>query len=57
MKAEKLNGILIDKSVSSESSGLGLQIANDLAVASNMKIHFRQEENNIITSVVSWQAS
>jgi signal transduction histidine kinase len=55
VNAEKLNNLISNKEVSSRTSGLGLQIAQDLATAINVKIYFLQQQNDMIQSVVEWR--
>ena len=50
-----LNNILNSQEVNSKSSGLGLQIANDLAASIHSKIQFLQGEEDQIISVLSWK--
>ncbi len=52
--AEILNALLQNKKVSSKSSGLGLQIANDLAVAIGVKILFTKTGDQRLTAIISW---
>jgi len=52
--ANRLNDMLNKKEVNSESSGLGLQIASDLATAIQIKIQFLQQDKDRILSVISW---
>ncbi len=54
VKADTLNNLISNKEVSSRTSGLGLQIAQDLAKAINIKIYFLQQQNDMIQSVVEW---
>ena len=51
---ELLNALLQNKQIDSKTSGLGLQIANDLAASIHAKISFEQKGNNIITAIVNW---
>jgi signal transduction histidine kinase len=51
---ELLNALLQNKQVNSKTSGLGLQIANDLANSIRTKIFFEQRDNNIVTATIHW---
>jgi len=53
--AAALNAKLNNKQVDSKGSGLGLQIASDLAVSVEAKIFFRQDDNTHISAVLSWE--
>jgi signal transduction histidine kinase len=53
--ANHLNEILNSKVVNSKSSGLGLQIASDLATSIHSKIQFLQDDQDRIISVLSWK--
>jgi signal transduction histidine kinase len=53
--ADYLNDILNSKEVNSKSSGLGLQISNDLASSIHSKIQFLQDDHDQIISVLSWK--
>ena len=46
--ADELNALLNSKQVDSKRSGLGLQIANDLAISIGAKIFFEQKNNTTI---------
>ena len=50
-----LNALLQNKKVDSKTSGLGLQIANDLAASIHAKIFFEQSGNNKITAIINWE--
>ena len=52
--ADKLNDLLNNREVNSKSSGLGLQIAMDLATAIGVKIKFHQQDTDRILSTVDW---
>ena len=52
--ADALNRRLTDSRVDSNISGLGLQIAADLAGKINMHLHFRQEGSNRLQAILSW---
>lgn len=54
---EKLNAGLRAEFVNSKSSGLGLQIAKDLASAIGAKILFDLQENNNLETSVVWEMS
>ena len=49
---ELLNDLLQNKQVDSKISGLGLQIANDLATSIGTKIFFEQKNNTTITTTI-----
>jgi signal transduction histidine kinase len=51
-----LNALLQNKQVDSKTSGLGLQIANDLAASIHGKIFFEQKTDHTITAKISWIA-
>jgi signal transduction histidine kinase len=53
--ADKLNNILQNKEVNSNSSGLGLQIANDLTTVIRSKVQFRQDGPDYIITLLKWQ--
>jgi signal transduction histidine kinase len=53
-RADVLNNMLSHHGINSRSSGLGLQIAQDLASAIGVKISFHQQDKNRILSVISW---
>jgi signal transduction histidine kinase len=52
--AESLNAILSNRRVDSNTSGLGLQIAGDLAISIRAKLFFKRLENMLI-AVISWE--
>ncbi len=52
--AAELNSMLQQTQVSSKHSGLGLQIVKDLANRLDVKIYYRQEDEQNISAVVSW---
>jgi signal transduction histidine kinase len=52
--ADKLNDMLNNKEVNSKSSGLGLQIAKDLASVIHIKIRFLPQEKDRILTVINW---
>jgi signal transduction histidine kinase len=54
--AEWLNRRLDSTKVDSRGSGLGLQIAADLAARINTRLFFREEEGSELTAVLSWEA-
>jgi signal transduction histidine kinase len=54
--AGSLNDILSSQEVNSKSSGLGLQIANDLAASIHSKIQFLQGDEDQIISVLTWKS-
>jgi signal transduction histidine kinase len=54
-RAEELNRRLQSRQVDSKGSGLGLQIAADLAARINARISFRQEGNDMLTAVLDLQ--
>ncbi len=53
-QAALLNAKLQNKQVDSKGSGLGLQIAADLAVSIGAKLFFRQEEGGDVTAVLAF---
>jgi signal transduction histidine kinase len=53
--AEALNELLHNKRVDSKSSGLGLQMSNDLAASIHAKIAFAKQYNDRLTAIVSWE--
>ena len=53
--AETLNALLGSSQVDSKTSGLGLQIARDLANAIQAKVFFTPQDNNHLTVVLSWE--
>ncbi|HVU85069.1 MAG TPA: HAMP domain-containing sensor histidine kinase, partial [Puia sp.] len=56
IRSVALNQLLQKDEVNSKSSGMGLQIAKDLAAAIHAKILFRQPDDLHLTAVVSWDA-
>lgn len=52
--ADELNNILSSKQVDSKSSGLGLQLTNDLASSIGVKILFSQQSSNELTAAIHW---
>lgn len=52
--AENLNALLGSKVINSKTSGLGLQIANDLALSIQAKIIFEQKPGNKIVAAIKW---
>lgn len=50
----ELNKLLANKQVNSKSSGMGLQIANDLAASIRVKIYFEQPDDSHLAAVMSW---
>jgi hypothetical protein len=52
--ASALNSRLTDSRVDSKTSGLGLQIAADLASKINVRLYFRQEASNRLQATLSW---
>jgi signal transduction histidine kinase len=56
IRSAALNQLLQKDEVNSKSSGMGLQIAKDLAAAIHAKILFRQPDDLHLTAVVSWDA-
>jgi signal transduction histidine kinase len=52
--ASSLNKMLSNQDVNSKSSGLGLQIVHDLAMAIQVRIEFLQQDQERILSVISW---
>ncbi len=50
----ELNARLANKQVNSKSSGMGLQIANDLAASIGVKIYFEQPDDTQLAAVISW---
>ena len=53
--AETLNALLGSSQVDSKTSGLGLQIARDLANAIQAKVFFTPQDNNHLAVVLSWE--
>lgn len=53
--AESLNGRLRNRHVDSKGSGLGLQIAADLATRIHTHLFFREEPGMVLTAVLSWE--
>ena len=53
--ADELNRLLTNKQVNSKSSGMGLQIANDLATSIQAKIFFKQQDDHHLAAVISWE--
>jgi signal transduction histidine kinase len=53
--ADLLNALLQNKQVDSKTSGLGLQIASDLAASINAKIFFSKKTDNTITATINWE--
>jgi signal transduction histidine kinase len=54
ISAKTLNDMLSSQEVNSKSSGLGLQIVHDLAMAIRVRIEFLQQDKERILSVISW---
>ena len=54
---ENIKEVFQNKSVNSKNSGLGLQIAKDLASAIGAKIVFDLKENNNLESAIVWENS
>jgi len=54
--ATALNALLAEAYVDSKTSGLGLQIAVDLANKINIKLHFSQEASNSLQANLSWDS-
>jgi len=54
--ADALNRRLTDSRVDSNISGLGLQIAADLAGKINVHLHFQQEVSNRLQATLSWMS-
>ena len=54
IRSAALNQLLQNDEVNSKSSGMGLQIAKDLATAIQAKIFFRQPDDQHLTAVISW---
>ena len=54
--ANDLNALLYKKQVDSKRSGLGLQIANDLARSIQAKISFEQRDANHISALLEWSS-
>lgn len=52
---EILNALLENKQVNSKSSGLGLQLAKDLAGSIGVKLFFTREEADFLTVTLSWE--
>ena len=53
--AGELNNLLHAGRVDSKATGLGLQIANDLAHAVDAKIFFDQQDSSHLTATVNWE--
>ena len=53
--ATQLNARVQNKQIDSKNSGLGLQIAADLAVSIHAKLFFTEETDHTIKSVLSWE--
>ena len=53
--ADELNALLNSKQVDSKRSGLGLQIANDLAISLKAKIFFEGSDHNQVSAVLKWE--
>jgi signal transduction histidine kinase len=56
-QAEFLNRRLDNTQVNSKASGLGLQIAADLATRIHTRLFFREEAGHELTAVLSWEPS
>lgn len=54
--ADALNSMLGARQVSSSGSGLGLQIAGDLARSIKASIYFVQSDHSHVSAVLDWQA-
>lgn len=54
--AGSLNGRLLNRQVDSKGSGLGLQIAADLATRIHTRLFFRDEPGTALTAVLSWES-
>ena len=52
-----LNISLDERRVDSKTSGLGLQIAADLAVRINARLFFRQDETDHLQAILSWESA
>jgi signal transduction histidine kinase len=52
--ATELNSVIQQAEVNSKRTGLGLQIAKDLASRLGIRIFYEQRDKNSITAVVSW---
>jgi signal transduction histidine kinase len=52
--ADGLNALLQNIKVDSKNSGLGLQIASDLAASINAKIFFSKKTDDTITTTINW---
>ncbi|HMH32564.1 MAG TPA: ATP-binding protein, partial [Puia sp.] len=52
--AGALNSRLSNTRVDSKTSGLGLQIAADLASKINVRLHFQQGTSNSLRAILSW---
>jgi signal transduction histidine kinase len=55
--AESLNRGLGNTLVDSKASGLGLQIATDLATRIHARLFFREESETSLSAVISWEPS
>jgi len=53
--ARELNDLLQAKRIDSRTTGLGLQIANDLARAVDAKIFFDQQDSNHLSAILNWE--
>ena len=54
--ADALNSRLTSTRVDSKTSGLGLQIAADLASKINVQLHFQQETSNSLRATLGWKS-
>lgn len=52
--ADELNALLNNKQVDNKRSGLGLQIANDLAASLKAKIFFEQTSDSQLAAILKW---
>jgi signal transduction histidine kinase len=52
--AEMLNAFLHSKQVDSKTSGLGLQIASDLATSMQANIFFEQKDEQTLVAILGW---
>jgi signal transduction histidine kinase len=52
--AKELNAFLNNKQIDSKRSGLGLQIAKDLASSINAQIFFQQNSENEVSAILKW---
>jgi len=54
INTDELNSVMQQTQVSSNQSGLGLQIVKDLSARIGVKIFYEQPEKNSIRAVLTW---